>query len=413
MPNNVLRYFGMGKESSYGVAGTPRFFFDIASASLDSPSEPFITYEGGIGRMPARIIPGPYVPAGGIEFALDITRIAYVLNMLLGLNSTDAAGVSDVVDEALPAASGTLGNDPIILDHAAKPIVVKDSLSVIVAQSDLTDTGKLVEVGGSGRSGKVHANTGAYTLDGWVLGDTIDYSYGYYVHTLTPVDGNTLPSFTGYLGKDIFEHQFLGSVINSLELSVEQELLTAALDIQGKIDKKAVLRAFADLGIDLCYGERPKAFHDVMLKACDFGGVLADISASVRALSLSAVNNATTEENIGLNSRFPYAGTAGALDITGSMTLQFDDTSYKEDFWGHATEPGDYDPILKALEITVDAGAWGSLVLSLPRVLLQSVNIQPSGRERLMQEITFKALYDCAAGEIITAVVTNLNQKHV
>jgi hypothetical protein len=119
-----------------------------------------------------------------------------------------------------------------------------------------------------------------------------------------------------------------------------------------------------------------------------------------------------------LGSRFPYNGTAGALDITGSLTLQFENTDYKEDFWGDADGAVDGDPQLKALEITVDAGGvagdggWGDTVITLGRVLLQSVNIQPSGREKLMQELSFQALYNCDTEEIITAVAKNFNRLH-
>lgn len=412
MANQVLRYLGIGKEAYYGVEATPVIFFDIASGSLDSPSEPFITYEGGIGRMPTRVIPGPYVPSGGAEVGADVTRLAYLFALLLGTNVDDDSAVSDVIGESLATASGTLANSPVVLDHANKPIEVYDSLAVLVAQSNSHDIGELDEVGGSGVTGKINAETGEYIIDGWALGMTINYSHGLYKHTITPVEGNTMPSFSAFMGKDVFEHSFLGCVMNQIELSVEQELLMLSLDIQAKIDKKKALRAFKTLGIDLCGGERPKAFHDVQLKAADFGSALSDISAKVRALSLTVTNNATTEENIGLNSRFPTNGTAGALDITGSMTLQFEDTSYKEDFWGHVTEPGNYDSKLKALQININAGAWGNAVINLPRVLLQSVGIQPGGRERLMQEIGFKALYDCSTGEIITVEVNNVNAKY-
>jgi hypothetical protein len=408
MANKVLRYLGICKEASYGVdPGGAAFHLDIASASLDSPSEPFITYEGGIGRMPARVIPGPYVPAGGAEFPVDITSLAYLLYLLLGSNTTDDSALTPVAAEALPAASGTLVNPKV----AQGSVIINDSLAVQVAHDD--GFGKLVEDGGSGRSGWVNYASGEYSLTGWVTGDNADYSYGWFEHTIEPVDGNDMPSFTAYLGKDLFEHVFKGCVIGQLDLGVEQELANLTLDIMAKIDAKATLKDIEDLLLTTtCHGERPKAFHDVACKIGDAGGAVSDISAKVRALSLTINNNATTEENIGLNSRFPNEGTAGALDISGSLTLQFESTDYKEDFWGNPTGPTDGDSQLKALEIDIDAGNWGKLVLTMPRVLLNSVNIQPSGREKLMQELSFKALLDCDTLKIITAVVNNLNEWH-
>lgn len=408
MATKVLRYLGIAKESVFGTdPGASVIDFDIASASLDSPSEPFISYEGGIGRMTSRVIPGAYFPAGGAEFPADISSLAYLMALLLGDN-TDSGTQTPVTDEALSAASGTLANPKVNMGT----LIINDSLAVQVAHDN--GFGIIVEDGGSGYSGWINYATGEYYIDGWQSGDTADYDYGWFIHTIVPVDGNVMPSFTAYLGKDLFEHRFKGCVLNQLEMSVEQELVNLSLDIQSKVDRKETLRNLEDLKLTTgCHGETPKAFHNVALKIGDTGGLVSDISAKVRALTLTVVNNATTEENIGLNSRFPQDGTAGALEITGSMTLQFESTEYKEDFWGNAVEPTDDDPQLKAIEIDIDAGNWGNAVLTMNRVLLQSVNIQPSGREKLMQEISFKALYDCGTGEIITAVINNLNELYV
>lgn len=495
MASMVLRYLGFKQESSYATdPGDAEFHVDIASASLDSPEEPFIVFEGGIGRMPAQVIPGPYVPGGGVEFPVDLTSFAYIMNLLLGQNSTDGTEIDEVTDEALAAANTTLAEGPVIHDHALHPILIKDDMAVTVATSTVANDGVLVEVGESGVSavitgqgivitgyeagqtidyaygqvgdiaaeafgalatktlshhpvimgsviinssepaqvahdnghgkivedddsglaGYINYATGVITLTaGYEAGLTVDFSYGSYVHTITPVDGNVLPTFTCYLGKDLFEHQIFGCVLNQLDLAVEQELAKLTLDIQGAKDKKETIVALADLKLTTGQNkERPKAFHDVSLKIGDSGAAVGDISAKVRKLQLTVNNNASTEENLGLNSRFPQDGTGGALDISGSITVQFDDLGYKEDFWGGASEPSSDLPQLKALELTIDGGDWGSAVISLPNVLLKAVNIQPSGRDKQMQEISFSALYDSITGEIISAEITNLNRWH-
>lgn len=414
MASNVIRYLGLAKESTYGTdPGDAVVDFDVASLSLDSPSEPFITYEGGLGRMPARVIPGAYVPAGGAEFPAVITEAAYLLNLLLGDTTTVSTGVSSVSAETLATGVGetekqfTLAQSPVI-----QGTFVLDDVGQVAHDDGF---GNIVQDAASGIAGWIDYANGIVYMTGLTASTSYSADYDYkdtdwIVHTITPVSGNVMPSFTAYAGKDIFEHIFVGCVLNQIDIAVEQELVNLTLDIQASKDSKGTIRAIEDLKLDVCRGERPRVFHDVQLKICDYGGSLADISADVRSLNLTINNNATTEENIGLNSRFPADGTAGALDINGTMTLQFDSTEYKEDFWGGATEPTD-DPVLKTMEITIDAGDWGNAVITLGRVLLQAVNIQPSGRDKLMQEITFQALWDCTEEEIITAVIRNLNDR--
>ena len=415
MASNVLRYLGLARETGgYAVEpAAPVVDFDVASSSLDSPGEPFITYEGGIGRMPARVMPGVYVPAGGAEFPAVITELAYIFNLLLGDTTTVSTGIGSVSSEALVTGVGETSKQFTLVEApVAQGTFVLDDVGQVAHDDGF---GRIVEDNSSGISGWIDYVNGVVWMTGLTASTSYSADYDYkntdwHVHTIVPVTGNVMPSFTAYAGKDIFEHKFLGCVLNQLDLSVEQELVNLSLDIQASKDKKGTLRALEDLKLDLCRGERPRVYHDCLLKLADYGSALADISADVRACSMTINNNATTEENIGLNSRFPQNGTAGALDISGSMTLQFDSTEYKEDFWGGATEPGD-DPVLKAMELTIDAGAWGNAVISLGRVLFQSVNVQPSGREKLMQEVSFKAFWDCTSEEIVQAVIRNLNTR--
>jgi len=413
MASTVLRYLGLGIEGAYGTpAAEADFHLDIASASLDSPSEPVITYEGGIGRMPARIVPGAYVPGGGAEFGVTMETFAYLLYLLFGVNATDDNAVADVVDEAFATITAQT-TKTVTLAHQK---VVQGSVEVsavgLVAHDD--EHGNIVSDNASTVVGRVDYGAGVLYLSGLTASTnyTVDYSWGWYAHTLTPSEGNELPSFTAFVGKDVMEHQFNGCVVNQLDLSVEQELLNAKLDIACQKDLKGTLLDLEDLKLDLSqYGERVKAFHDCQLKVADAGAVLGDISADVRSFKLSYNNNATTEDNMGLNSRYPQDGTGGPLEITGSMTIQLDDTSWKEDFWGGVT-PDDDNPVLKQMELTIDAGNWGKAVIKLGTVFLQSVAIQPKGRDKMMQEISFKALYDVTTATIITAVVQNLNRWH-
>jgi len=422
MANDVLRYLGLAIETGgYGVEESDAdLHIDIASSSLDSPSEPFITYEGGIGRMTVRTIPGVYAPSGGAEFPVGISWFAYILHLLLGDSSIDIANVTPVTGEDLATGVGETEKTYSLVE---KPVIqgtfiFEDSVSTQVAHDN--GWGKIVEDAASGITGWIDYSTGTVYMAGLDAEEayTGDYDWGWMEHTIVPVDGNVMPSFTAFLGKDLFEHKFLGCILSQMDFSVEQELANLTLDIMCQKDKKVTIVNLEDLFLTSgCHGERQKSFADIQLKVGDFGEALGDISAKVRTLAWTVNNNGTTEENVGLNSRFPQDGTAGALDITGTMTLQFEDTSYKEDFWGDSGGAVDGDPQLKDIEITISGGGavdggWGEAIVSLPRVLLQSVNIQPSGREKSMQEITFQAKYDCDSGEIISCLVKNYNRLH-
>ena len=81
-----LRYFGSVKEATFNESTPPvaTAHVDIASASLDAPSEPDIIYAGGLQRTAATRRPGFYAPAGNIVYAFDIDSIGEFLRYALG-----------------------------------------------------------------------------------------------------------------------------------------------------------------------------------------------------------------------------------------------------------------------------------------------------------------------------------------
>ncbi|MBM7623719.1 phage tail tube protein [Sporohalobacter salinus] len=80
----ILRYFGIGLEKDYGKKSSPVQFMDIASSSLDSPTETEIDYTGGLSRGARVHRPGAYIPEGDITYAVDIHSIGYLLMLTLG-----------------------------------------------------------------------------------------------------------------------------------------------------------------------------------------------------------------------------------------------------------------------------------------------------------------------------------------
>ena len=84
MQTQILRYFGHGKEETFGTAVAAVQHVDIASTTLDVPTGAEIIIEGGMGRGALRKRPGFYAPSGNIEYTWDIRSIGWMLRYALG-----------------------------------------------------------------------------------------------------------------------------------------------------------------------------------------------------------------------------------------------------------------------------------------------------------------------------------------
>lgn len=119
----TLRYFGAAEESAYGVEPSPaaQFDVDIASASLDAPSDTQMQYGGGLRRGAQTHRPGYYSPSGNVVYAFDVRTLPRLLKWALGNYAfTDLAPApapnkrhelyaSD--DNILPSFAARLGKD--------------------------------------------------------------------------------------------------------------------------------------------------------------------------------------------------------------------------------------------------------------------------------------------------------------
>lgn len=82
----VQRYLGLAEETSYNMETPPAavVHLDIASASLDTPSDPNLIYGGGLQRSATLQRPGFYAPSGNIMYAFDVNSVIYLLKWGLG-----------------------------------------------------------------------------------------------------------------------------------------------------------------------------------------------------------------------------------------------------------------------------------------------------------------------------------------
>jgi hypothetical protein len=136
----IRRYCGIAEEYEYGEAPAPAavVHLDIASASLDAPSNTNIIYDGGARRTARIFRPGFYAPGGNIVYGLDVRTIGWFLKWALGsykytasggtgsLNLHEAWGTEDVL---LPSFCARVGKD--IFEHVFSGCVV-NSLQINV-----------------------------------------------------------------------------------------------------------------------------------------------------------------------------------------------------------------------------------------------------------------------------------------
>ena len=292
----ILRYLGLAEETVFAEPAEAEFHVDIASASLDSPSDTHLDFESSMGRGARMHRPGFYSPSGSIEYAFDISTIRWLLK--------------------------------------------------------------------------------------WALGGYV-FTEGGNLHEIYASDNTDLPSFTARLGKDLFEHVFAGCKINSLEISVEDSFCQATAELVAVKDSKAVLKEQHELILPADY---PLAFYDVTM---NLDG--SDISSQVKSFTLSISNGVDAAAGRSIGSRYPRKLLAAEREITLSSSMFFEDTSQLERFWGGSLGPSETGSQEYSLEFSFDAGGGKGMVIKLPRVIHTSVDIQPSGRDELVQEISAKA----------------------
>lgn len=348
MEEKILRYARIAIEDEYGSKvdiedNEDQFIdIDIASASLDAPSDPVLRYEGGLSRSVHTHRPGAYIPEGDLEYAFDIHTIAHLLYLTLGQVEQTTEGTMEVTEDS----------------------------------------------------------DGDY-IDGDEDGEL-------FVHEFTPTRHTlTLPSATINVGKDQFEHVFQGCVVNSLSFELDDDFAFVTIDISAQQDSKEDIQAIEDLHLSTAY---PVAFYETMVKI-GVEGEEQDEVYEVESLSLEINNNIDADVGIVLGSRFPQRIVAGDFEVTASMDMAFDSSEQLEHFWGATDEPDDdaqdtmninfiFSSAPYIVEIDVEGEPTdveirgAELDLHMPNVLYETVNIQPSGRDRLTQTVDARAYYD-------------------
>jgi Phage tail tube protein len=300
------------------------------------------------------------------------------------------------------------------------------------ASLEADKTTEIVYAGSLGRAPRIH-RPGFYSCVGdvtyafdvrsigwflkWALGG---YAYtagtGLHLHELYGTNDVVLPSFVSLLGKDKidgtnFEHVFAGCTIDSLDIEVGNEYATVKVGIAAAMDaaNPAGIRTRAAVQA-LLPTEHLLVFHNVTAKLGN-----NDISARTDGLKLQLKNNVKATSGQCIGSRFASRMPAGARETTFTADLYFNTMDEMTIFWGDEQGPamavnGTTETSLTlTFASTDDSGAAnGTLIISLPRVILSTVPTAVKGKDEIKLNVEGSAFEDSVLLNDNTSVYTDI-----
>lgn len=216
-----------------------------------------------------------------------------------------------------------------------------------------------------------------------------------YTHIFSPQLGGLMDSFTAVIGKDVFEHVFLGNVIESIEIEVEDEWALMTVSTLGAKDKSSTLSD----DVNYTEGTLFTAPMASLTKGND------DMSASINSLSMSIETGANIEDSQGFGSRFPTKAFRGGIVVELELELGFDSTEELLAFWGDDNGPSTSN--IEEFDYTLSFG--DNVDFIFPRLVYTSAEQPAEGRENITQSLTARALYDDneKEGPIIVSITNN------
>jgi len=194
-------------------------------------------------------------------------------------------------------------------------------------------------------------------------------------HELYATQSHVPHSFTARIGKDNFEHVFLGTVIDKLNLTVEDDVATMKMDMLAKMDKRATIRT------DLT--QPPGDLFPIAFYNAGTSINTMDISSDVKSWELEFSNGIKEDRGRGQGSRFPYYFEQGEGECTLTLKLRDDDSEILERFWGAigSTEPGTTPHTPFSVTTTFNSGSYGTMTVKFPRCYFKKIDTSIKGAD--------------------------------
>ncbi len=222
---------------------------------------------------------------------------------------------------------------------------------------------------------------------------------GTITHVIKPSTDPLMEAITFRLGKDKIEQYFTGCAIDKMSINIKPgEFAKCQFDIVGAQDASASLNTSYSYTTGTIYSA-----SDVSINLGEITG-----HTRIEEVKLNLAFNTDGESGIVIGSRFPKRVFRGALDISGEMSLAFDDTTELRRFWGNISA-GTAGPLTTISEFPLTY-VLGTNSIALPRTVYTNISQPVSGRDRIVQNVKFRALRsaDGATAPITFTFVNNI-----
>ena len=221
-------------------------------------------------------------------------------------------------------------------------------------------------------------------------------------HEFYATESTFLPSFTARVGKDSYEHVFVGCVLQKASLEVEDAVTMMKTDIVARKDKKAEIRTDLNEPGPVW----PIAYHHVTVTFGEGAGA-TDYTSYVQSFSLEYDNGVKEDYGRGFGSRFPYMYMTGEKSCEMSLELrpigpdqQYIDQDFLERVWG--AEDGvseDSTAVSEKVTVVFDAGTAGTMTMVAPQAYISKLDTSYKGAEARTLSMDMK----CEMGTVTLA----------
>lgn len=295
-------------------------------------------------------------------------------------------------------------------EYAVEASEYQETLDPESASFDPAGDDKLIYAGMGGLDRR--AGLGVYSTAGDIIMPLDDLSTGWfwkwalggyevtgsgdsYTHIFSPKLGGLMQSFSAKIGKDIFEHVFLGNVVSSISVAVDNEWALMTISTVGAKDKKSTLETQLEYTEGVYFTAPMASLHKND----------TDKSADVNSLTLNIETGANVEDSAGFGSRFPTKAFRGEMVVSIELELGFDSDEELLDFWGENDGPSTTN--IEEFGYTLSFG--NNLDFIFPRLVYTASGQPAEGRDNITQSVTARALYDDVnkEGPIIISLTNN------
>lgn len=324
------------------------------------------------------------------------------MSYLLGESVNIGIGLESTRGTAVSPQAWIAGRTPSGIRPVVDKVLVAETKSSRISSQGSEIIQRRVE-------GNLEFNLKNETI-GWILkallgtvnsavkgGESAVYSHEFSIALNNPQN----PSLTLALSQPNFQDYKYNLVIpSSLEIATPiDDLATATVEFVGADEATATDYSPAFSADDYYFRN-----HDVTIKiASDVAGLAMASEMKTKEFSLSVVNNARTNQNLG--ELTPSDVLALMFEITGSMTLDYTNETYHDLYMA-----GTYRAMeitLTRSDITIGNASNPSITITLPKVSFEDLSQDRPIDDIVTTSIDFTAHYDNDEASAITVDIVN------